>query len=155
MDSYYSQWACFFGQGYGRFDDLDYITMFADYRVPQVLVHFGTMSYDNHLMKLLKEGEEFRTYCCHRYLFRIDLFFHQDKILEVGSPEEVEIRGASIFVVEELKKAVFEELTSKYPGVSTENLNSILLDHFLWDYRRDHAKELEYIPFHKTIGIYY
>lgn len=32
--------------------------MFADYRVPQVLVHFGAMSYDDHLMNLLREGEE-------------------------------------------------------------------------------------------------
>lgn len=31
--------------------------MFADYRVPQVLVHFGAMSYDEHLMKLLQDGE--------------------------------------------------------------------------------------------------
>lgn len=51
------QWACFGGQGYGHFEDLDYITMFADYRVPQVLVHFGAMTYDDYLMQLLKEGE--------------------------------------------------------------------------------------------------
>lgn len=30
--------------------------MFADYRVPQVLVHFGAMAYDDHLMELLKGG---------------------------------------------------------------------------------------------------
>lgn len=29
-------WACFEGQGHGKFDDIDHITMFADYRVPQV-----------------------------------------------------------------------------------------------------------------------
>lgn len=29
-------WACFEGQGYGAFYDIDKITMFADYRVPQV-----------------------------------------------------------------------------------------------------------------------
>lgn len=51
------QWACFQGQGYGHFDDLDQITMFADYRVPQVLVHFGAMSYDDELMQLLHEGD--------------------------------------------------------------------------------------------------
>lgn len=78
-----------------------------------------------------------------------------DKILESGSVEEVEIRGASIFVVEELKKAVLSELEKNHPNVQRNNVNSILLDHFLWDYRRRHAEELEYIPFHKTIGIYY
>lgn len=69
--------------------------------------------------------------------------------------EEVEIRGASIFIVEELKKAVLAELGANHPNVQRSNVNSILLDHFLWDYRRRHAKALEYIPFHKTIGIYY
>lgn len=29
-------WACFGGQGLGRFDDIDTLTMFADNRVPQV-----------------------------------------------------------------------------------------------------------------------
>lgn len=78
-----------------------------------------------------------------------------DKIFNSGAPEEVEIRGASIFVVEELKKMVMDELKRNYPDVSVAHVNSILLDHFLWDYRRRHAKALEYIPFHKTVGIYY
>lgn len=54
--AFYFQYACFRGDGHGSFEDLDSITMFADYRVPQVLVHFGAMSYSEHLMKLLKEG---------------------------------------------------------------------------------------------------
>lgn len=78
-----------------------------------------------------------------------------DKTLENGSAEEVEIRGVSIHVVEELKKIVLKELRETHPSVPTKNVNSILLDHFLWDYRRRFAKELEYIPFHKTISIYY
>lgn len=76
--------------------------------------------------------------------------------MENGSEEEVEIRGTSIFIVEELKKLVVAELESNHPNVSrTTIVNSVLLDHFLWDYRRRHAKKLELIPFHKTIGIYY
>lgn len=147
------QWACYRGEGHGCFDDLYYITMFADYRVPQVLVHFGAMTYDGHLMKLLKEGtadanriklNEFQEYTS-----------FSDKIFDNGAAEEVEIRGASIFVVEELKKLVLDELKSSHPDVSVTHVNSILLDHFLWDYRRRHAKALEYIPFHKTVGIYY
>lgn len=50
------QWAFYGGQGDGWFEDIDYITMFADYRVPQVLVYFGAMTYDEYLMKLLQEG---------------------------------------------------------------------------------------------------
>lgn len=76
-------------------------------------------------------------------------------MLENGSLEEVEIRGTSIFIVEELKKLVIAELETNHPDVLRTNVNSILLDHFLWDYRRRHAKALEHIPFHKTIGIYY
>lgn len=75
--------------------------------------------------------------------------------METGSPEEVEIRGTSIFIVEELKKVVQTELQSNHPGVPRDKVNSILLDHFLWDYRRRYAKELEHIPFHKSIGIFY
>lgn len=78
-----------------------------------------------------------------------------DKILENGSAEEVEIRGASIFVVEELKKAVVAELEAKHPEFDRSHVNSVLLDHFLWEYRRRHAKELEHIPFHKTLSVYY
>lgn len=52
-----SQWALYGGQADGYFEDIDYITMFADYRVPQVLVHFGAMTYDDHLMQLLKDGK--------------------------------------------------------------------------------------------------
>lgn len=78
-----------------------------------------------------------------------------DKIFEIGAAEEVEIRGASIFVVEELKKLVLDELKTTHPDVPITNVNSILLDHFLWDYRRHNANALKYIPFHKTVGIYY
>lgn len=37
-------WSCYNGKDYGEFDDIDQITMFADYRIPQALVHFGSMS---------------------------------------------------------------------------------------------------------------
>ncbi|XP_073844875.1 queuosine 5'-phosphate N-glycosylase/hydrolase [Musca autumnalis] len=126
-------WACFRGEGLGAFTDLYEITMFADYRVPQVLVHFGSLEYNEELMELLKS----------------------DKILQNGDPMEVEIRGASIYIVEKVKDRVLEELNSKYPEISKAHVNSILIDHFLWDYRRRYAKELEYIPFHKVLSVYY
>lgn len=144
--------------------------MFADYRVPQVLVHFGALQYDDHLVNLLKSGKKWSkdvntyltlsqcasTSSSHQILTNPTIQSNVlDKILDCGSAEEVEIRGASIYIVEELKKYVLAELAKNYPQVPTQNVNSILLDHFLWDFRRDHAAELEYIPFHKTIGIYY
>lgn len=126
-------WACFRGEGLGRFDDIEKITMFADYRVPQVLVHYGAMEYSSELLQILDTGI----------------------LLKNGSEQEVEIRGVSIYVVERLKEMVLKRLRENHPDIPTTKVNSILLDHFLWDYRRRHAAELEYIPFHKTLSIYY
>jgi hypothetical protein len=57
--------------------------------------------------------------------------------------------------VEVAKAMVLEELKANYPELSTKHVNSILIDHFLWDYRRANADLLAYIPFHKTYSIYY
>ena len=49
-------WGCFQGQGDAAFVDIDSITMFADYRVPQVLTYLGALKYSDSLLKNLKEG---------------------------------------------------------------------------------------------------
>lgn len=122
------------GEGLGSFADLnDNITMFADYRVPQVLIHFGSLSYNQELMSDLKAN----------------------KMLTNGEPKEVEIRGASIHIVELVKAKVLESLKVNHPEVPTKHVNSILIDHFLWDYRRANDENLSHIPFHKTLSIYY
>lgn len=127
-------WACFGGRGCGAFADIgDAITMFADYRVPQVLVHFGTMRY----------GDELRAW------------LDADRLLANGSAEEVEIRAVSIWVVELLKRRVRQRLAEAYADVDAAVVNSALLDHFLWDYRRKHEQDVVFVPFHKTISIYY
>ena len=36
-------WACFNGESYGEFYDIDKITIFADYRIPQILISFGAL----------------------------------------------------------------------------------------------------------------
>lgn len=38
-------WACFEGEGYGEFRDIDKITMFADYRIPQILNSLGCLGF--------------------------------------------------------------------------------------------------------------
>jgi hypothetical protein len=38
-------WAALNGEGYGTFQDIDHITMFADYRVPQSLHSLGVLTY--------------------------------------------------------------------------------------------------------------
>lgn len=128
-------WACFKGRGLGEFHNIDSITMFADYRIPQVLVHFGAMRYSNSLMSKLKSDEP----------------------LKQGSREEVEIRALSIEAIEQVRDEI-RRLIEADPKIKLNpitDVNAIMIDHFLWDYRREYAQELEHIPFHKTRTIYY
>ncbi|XP_044266966.1 queuosine salvage protein [Tribolium madens] len=121
-------WACFHNEGIGHFKDIDEITMFADYRIPQTLLYFGVFEYSEDLKKKLQDN----------------------KILENGEEDEVEIRACSIHAVELLKEHANKKLTDK-------KINAILIDHFLWDFRREHNKEIveKKLPFHKTFSIYY
>ncbi|XP_034942797.1 queuosine salvage protein [Chelonus insularis] len=127
-------WACYRGKDLGEFNDIDLITMFADYRVPQVLMHYGAMRYSNPLLSTLQTGTE----------------------LAAGSVEEIEIRGCSIEVVERVVDRV-RNLIKQYPNLNINpfSCNSIIVDHFLWDYRRKNAEKLESLPFHKVRTIYY
>lgn len=65
-----------------HFDDIDKLTMFADYRVPQVLQYFNLIKFSDELIEFLKDNPH----------------------LEPGSEKECEIRGCSIAAVEKLKK---------------------------------------------------
>ena len=54
-------------------------------------------------------------------------------------------------IVQEVKKMIEAD-----PDVSKDTtMNAIIVDHYLWDYRRDHANETADIPIHKTRSIYY
>src|SRR5437762_7255515 len=66
-------WACFCNTSYGYFTDIDKLTMFADYRVPQILHSLGCIRYSPSLISLLNSGVH----------------------LESGGRFEVEIRGCS------------------------------------------------------------
>jgi hypothetical protein len=68
----------FGGEGPGRFDDLDRLTMFADNLVPHVLRLAGVLRYEDALLARI-EAEE---------------------LLEHGSEEEVEIRAVAVHAVE-------------------------------------------------------
>jgi hypothetical protein len=48
-------WAAFDGEGYGEFNDIDKITMFADYRIPQMLHSLGVISYCPTLEKQISQ----------------------------------------------------------------------------------------------------
>lgn len=128
-------WSCFKGCGLGKFHDIDYITMFADYRIPQVFLYFKAFRYSDSLLKKLQSDEP----------------------LENGSREEVEIRGCSIEVVKRIHAEVQKMIRESELDLKTMLVNAVLIDQFLWDYRRNNAEimEAESIPFHKTRSIYY
>ncbi|KAM3588653.1 hypothetical protein VKS41_001094 [Umbelopsis sp. WA50703] len=122
-------WACFDGEGLGRFDDIDSITMFADYRVPQALYHLGCLEFSDRLISILKE---------HRPLAS-------------GSGEEVEIRGNSIWSVELLRREIQEMIES---DKSDMKVNAILLDFYIWDFAKEIQGQVD-IPTHRTRSVYY
>lgn len=73
-------------QGYGRFDDLDDLTMFADNLVPHVLRVDGVLFYEETLAS------------------RIDA----EELVPSGSEEEIEIRASALHVVELLSQELNE-----------------------------------------------
>jgi len=125
-------WACFEGIGHGHFVDIDTITMFADYRIPQTLVYFGAISYSDQLMKLLEDDHMFNS----------------------GDVMEMEIRAGSIWAVE-LLAVEMNKLMLNDPELIGRKVNAILLDHYLWDYRRAHDDKTRHIPYHKIRCIFY
>jgi len=75
-------YGAFNGEEWGSFVDIDKLTAFADYKLPQVLRHLGILHYARSLAQ------------------KVD----QRIFLEAGSPEEVEIRANTIWAVELIRK---------------------------------------------------
>ncbi|KPJ54871.1 hypothetical protein AMJ47_02245 [Parcubacteria bacterium DG_72] len=71
-----------YGAGLAEFDDLDYLTAFADYKVPQILNHLGILEYSKSL----------------------DNKINNKILIAQGSKQEKEIRASNIWAVELLKK---------------------------------------------------
>ena len=111
-------------------DGIDNLTMFADYRVPQSLQHYGAFKYSDELLDHLKA----------------------EKLLNSGDRWEQEIRGCSIEAVERITSRVRQLLSQR--GVEAL-VNSILIDQYLWGYRRQHNAEMGNCPYHRVRSIYY
>uniref|UniRef100_A0A672R414 Queuosine 5'-phosphate N-glycosylase/hydrolase n=2 Tax=Sinocyclocheilus grahami TaxID=75366 RepID=A0A672R414_SINGR len=124
-------WGIMEARGEGHIPNLDYLTMFADYRVPQGLVYLGALRYSDGLMETLKNGE----------------------VLSSGERREVEIRGCSIWCVERIRQHLWK-LVEERDGKSC-HINSALIDFYLWPYAKKHHKEMAHIPIHHTRCIYY
>ncbi|KAL8713062.1 MAG: hypothetical protein Q9220_002922 [cf. Caloplaca sp. 1 TL-2023] len=120
-------WACFEGQGYGSFFDIDNITMFADYRIPQMLHSLGCLRYSPPLENHIRDMKE----------------------IESGCSWEVQLRGCSIWCVELIRR----EIVGKHPKAP---INAILIDFFLYDSMKERElKGAPTIPHHRTRSIWY
>jgi hypothetical protein len=120
-------WACFNNTSYGNFKDIDKLSMFADYRVPQILHSLGCLRYSPSLINLLNSGTT----------------------LEAGGRLEIEIRGCSIWCVELLRRELRREWG--------RDVNSVLIDFWLWDEAQKLKKMDDgfTVSFHRTRGIFY
>ncbi|GAV58711.1 DUF2419 domain-containing protein, partial [Cephalotus follicularis] len=95
-------WGAFKGQGYGKFDDISSITMFADYIIPAVLQQLGVLKYSSALANNIKANIEIGS----------------------GSEEEVELRACTVYAVEKMR-----ELISIKSG---KEVLSVEIDLWLW-----------------------
>jgi hypothetical protein len=75
-------YAAFSGQKWGTFHDLDQLTAFADYKLPQVLRHLDILQYSAILAKKIDHQEE----------------------LKPSSLEEIEIRAHTLWAVELIRR---------------------------------------------------
>lgn len=71
----------FHAKGLGEFTDIEELTMFADYRVPQCLTLWGIFVYSPELRGIIESKKE----------------------IPAGSAQEVEIRAATVVAVEQFK----------------------------------------------------
>ncbi|KAG6035021.1 hypothetical protein E4U40_003074, partial [Claviceps sp. LM458 group G5] len=81
-------WACFEGQSYGRFRDIDKITIFADYRIPQILITLGALYCSPPVAavikdkKLLQSGDRWEVQLREVNAILIDFFLY-DRMKEL------------------------------------------------------------------------
>ena len=75
------------GAGLAEFPDLEALTCFADYKLPQALRHLGALEYSDRLARRIDDWRE----------------------LEAGEAAEVEIRAATVVCVERIRDALAGE----------------------------------------------
>ncbi|KAJ2484944.1 hypothetical protein EV174_002056 [Coemansia sp. RSA 2320] len=138
-------WACFEGKGSGQFEDIDRVTMFADYRVPQALCHFGALEYSPQLRRFLEQSESAVRGVGEQ---QAECSPPAPGMLPSGHRWEVEIRGNSIWAVERIRQHI------RQTAQGTE-VNAILIDFYMWDYSKENAQDMQDIPIHLTRSVFY
>lgn len=112
----------FDGQGWGELTALDELTAFADYKLPQLLRHEGILAYAPALAA------------------QVDSY----TLLPAGSPPEVEIRAATVWAVELLRRAL---------AVHGVVRRASEIDYRLW--AESQVALPDERPYHRTLTIFY
>ncbi len=120
---------CKFGVAVCNFTDMNKITTFADYRVPQLLRSLSVLKYSSSLAKRIDSGVE------------IDIF----------SMDELYIRASTVQAVDILVDKVSLQVSSK---VDLE-INSVKMDWFLWNIGEKLDREGNLGVHHKVRTIFY
>jgi len=113
--------------------DLDQVTTFADYRVPQLLRNSGVLEYSAKLGESIDNGLE----------------------IVAGSMEEKTIRAATVVAVERLVQEL-QDLTQKKPTTEgTPVFTAIAVDWHLWQVGEKMQNEGLLKPHHRTRTTFY
>ena len=125
-----------------QFNDMQKVTTFPDYRVPQILRHVGCLEYCSELSKLVDEQVE----------------------IPKSSIDEVSIRAGTVVAVEEIVKKVKEIILSSETDekrsqnelqVLADDVSAVTIDWYLWQQgeRLDRMGILG--PHHRTRTTFY
>jgi len=114
--------AGFHGRQWGAFHDLEQLTAFADYKLPQLLRRHGVLEYAADLAVTVDAQQP----------------------IAPGSPAEVEIRAATVWAVEFLRRAL--------AAYGTERTASEI-DYRLW--ADSQSRQDDDRPYHRTRTIFY
>lgn len=120
-------WAAFDGEQFGSFKDIDQITIFADYRIPQILKSYGCLSYSPPLENTIRNKQ----------------------LIKSGHSWEIQLRGCSIWCVEMIRREILKNNPSA-------KINAVLIDFFLYDLAKEReATGHDGLPHHRTRCIWY
>ena len=129
-----------------RGPEISNLTMFADYRIPQILHHLCILKYPPSLLRKL----------------------HTQTPLLSGSREEVSLRSASIVAVERVRQEILrlikQEGGDDAAASQDGSASSVIIDFYLWDLAKkiergdekiEGIKTAEIVPIHRTRSIWY
>ena len=111
----------FYGKRWGAFTDIDQLTVFADYKLPQVLRQYSIIEYDSFLTAKIDNQE----------------------LLKCESEEEIEIRAATIWACELLRRSMLQQ---------GHSMSAAEIDQRLWLLGQQLTGAR---PYHRTRTIYY